>query len=343
MMKWVSVFLILQMSSSVFATSIKKYFKAKEWQKIVDIYQSNKKASFTEKEFGMISEALRNREQFREDISLNIRFIRIYFNSEHSKLMKEIRSGASTDSEQFSDALKHSYWSIINDLAQIIKGIKKKSPEVEKDFKQFQMFSKIMEALEFNEGKTDKLVSNVQSHMIYLEEKIYRFSGSLVFNYISWQSEVNLQGTETAKLLVTNRGYCLGGDAGVENYRYHFFVDGCLLIGSGEINNKDAQPEYQQSNVPSYGLKAGPGASVIVSSSKSRIGLKIPFVYTIQNFEEPSPTSGNNYTVKQKSPLTMQVSLYSRFNLNAWFIQTEIGQYIGNDEIFWGLGFGKSY
>lgn len=38
--------------------------------------------------------------------------------------------------------------------------------------------------------------------------------------------------------------------------------DGCVLYGSGAVKNNDQAlvTNYQQSNIPAYGLKAGPGA-----------------------------------------------------------------------------------
>lgn len=342
-MKILLLLLLILVSFQSWARSIESSFRDKDYRGVARSYLANKKYRYSEKEYIMISYALRKTGQFREDIFLNMRIIKSFYQSEHNKLLQEIRTGASTDPDEYSEKQKIYYWNIVNNYARFIQSVDKNSPQVEKDFKHFQYFVKMLEALEFREGKADKLISTVQSHLIYLTEKVYRFSSSIFFSYVSWQREVNLTGPESANLIVTNRGYCLGGDLGVENYRYHFYVDGCFLAGAGGINNKDSSPVYQQDNVPSYGFKAGPGASLIVSSSKSRIGFKLPIIYTIQKFGQPEPSGTDSYKVVQKNPLSIQASLYSRFNLDKWFIQTEFGQYLGNDEIFWGLGFGRQF
>ena len=97
---------------------------------------------------------------------------------------------------------------------------------------------------------------------------------------------------------------------------------------------------YQQSNIPAYGVKAGPGASIIVSSSKSRIGIKLPMIYSVQELTTPIQTG---FSVDQESSLAFMASLHSRWQFNKWYLQTELGKYITQEQTFWGLGIGKEF
>ena len=127
----------------------------------------------------------------------------------------------------------------------------------------------------------------------------------------------------------------------MENYLYHFYVDGCVLMGAGGVSaTSNANVAYQQSNVPAYGIKAGPGVSMIVSSSKSRIGFKVPIIYSVQKLVNPASPG---YEVFNAAPISVVTSIYSRWQFNKWYIQTEFGKYIQKEETFWGLGFGKSF
>ena len=203
------------------------------------------------------------------------------------------------------------------------------------------MYSKILSELEFREGKVDKYNDTISAHRQYLVNKIFKFRTSLSLSYVSWQQEATLKHTNgEASLIITNKGFCAGGDAGYENYRYHFYVDGCLLYGSGGVKNNDQDlvENYQQSNIPAVGFKGGPGASLIVSSSRSRIGVKLPMIYSVQELTTPK---GSDYTVDQSSAFAIVGSLYSRWQFDSWYFQTEFGKYLTQEQTFWGFGIGK--
>lgn len=329
-------------SGAVEAGLIPQYFKAKNFNKVIEEFKSNKRMKFSKREFIMISYALRSKRMYREDILLNARFVKYYFPKEHARLLKDLRESNTIDPDEYSKSQKLIYWILFTDYVQILSQVKDKKDVAEKDLKYLQMFSKLLEGLEFREGQVDRLNTKINNHLQYLEDKIYHFEGSLFFNYMTWQRDVSLESSSAkSTLLVTNRGYCLGGDAGVSNYRYHFFMDGCFLIGAGGVSNPNPPPEYEQANVRVLGLKAGPGASIIVSDSRSRLGIKFPFIYNIQRFQNPPPATG--FKVEELNPLSYMATLYSRFQFGKWYLQTEFGKYITEERSVWAIGFGKEF
>jgi hypothetical protein len=334
--------LLLLLTQSLWAGQIELLATSKKYQKLVDYYLSHKSDNFSQNEYLYISHALRKTGHFREDISFNIRFLNKFHQKKHKQLLKDIRESNTVDPEEYTEEHKLVYWIILTDYANILKKYDERKPVLEKDYKHFQVFSKIIVHLEFRESKVDKVNNLVNNHLEYLTKKVYNYVSSFFFQYVSWQREVFLKGLNSKTgLNVTNRGYCVGADAGIENYKWHFYVDGCLMFGSGGVqNSSDPTVSYQQSNVGAYGLKAGPGASVIVSSSKSRVGIKLPLIYTIQKFSSPN---NGQFSIEETNPLSIMTNVYSRFQFGKWYFQTEFGKYIQRDEFFWGLGIGKEF
>jgi hypothetical protein len=200
----------------------------------------------------------------------------------------------------------------------------------------------LLSELEFRERKVDKFNDRILAHLKLLEGKVYRFRRGLSLQYVSWQTAATLAGpAKDTGLLVTNSGVCAGGDLGWENAFYHFYVDGCVIAGHGGVSADASSPvTYHQSNVPAYGAKLSPGASMIVSSSGSRIGLQLPVIYTLQTLQDPKTP---NYNIEQTEPLSVVASLYSRWQFKAWYFQTEFGKYLRAEQTYWGLGLGKSF
>lgn len=341
-MKTILLFIFISFSFSALAGVIEDNFKNKNYKAVADYYSSHRKGNFNKRQYIMISYALRKVGRFREDISHNVRFIKKYYPKQHIQLLKDVRESNSIDPDEYPKSLKIIYWILLDDYQNLLTSYQEKSPALDKDYRHFQIFSKLLEGLEFRESKVDKINTAALSHFAWLEDKIYHLTGSLFLNYVSWQREVLLKGgSREIDLQVTNRGYCAGGDVGWVNYRWHFYMDGCVLFGSGGVTNTEQPPEYQQSNVRAFGIKGGPGASMIVSSSKSRIGIKLPLLYTIQSFQNP-PT-GSNLTIEETNPFSAMVSLYSRWQFTKWYLNTEMGKYVQTDDFFWGLGLGKQF
>lgn len=335
---------LFMLSAPLQASEIVSAFKAKNYRKVSDTYRNNMQKNYSRKELVIISYSLRKLRFFRQDIKLNIRLVKKNYLRHHNKLLNAIKRGDTIDGDEYPEALKVLYWNLFTSYGEILKGYDEDSQLVEKDNKYFTLFAKILSELEFREGKVDKYNDAIMAHRQYLTDKIYRFKKSLSLQYVSWQQEATLKHDTAGEsgLILTNRGLCLGGDVGYENYLFHFYVDGCLLYGSGGVKNNDQDliDNYQQSNLPAYGIKAGPGASLIVSSSKSRIGIKLPLIYSVQKLTTPKDPA---YSVEQDSPLAFVGSVYSRWQFDKWYFQTEFGKYIQQEQTFWGLGIGKEF
>ncbi len=331
-------------SLAIGASDIINAFKRKDYHTISDTFKAAPNDTYTRQELVLISYSLRQMEFYRQDIKLNVRLINQKFKDRHTKILAAIRQGDSLDGDGYPEPLKVLYWNLLMDFSHIILGYDEKSPILESDRKFFNSFSKILSELEFREGKVDKINDQVLAHLEYLDKKVYQWSTSFSLSYVSWQSEAKLHGQgQDIALLVTNKGFCAGGDVGVENYLFHFYVDSCFLMGSGGIQalpNK-SEIDYQQSNVPAYGVKISPGASMIVSTTKSRIGFRIPVIYSKQTLDDPPASKG--YEALNEAPLSIITSLYSRWQFNRWYFQTEFGKYISKESTFWGLGVGYTY
>ncbi len=332
--------------SSVYASrsEILDAFQMKDYNKVSETYRGDMQKNYSQRELIVISYSLRKLGFFRQDIKLNIRLVKKYYANQHQKLISSIERGDTIDGDKYPEALKVLYWDLFTSYGEILKGYEHDSELVEKDNKYFNLFSKILSELEFRENKVDKYNDLIMAHRQYLTNKIYKFKSSWSFQYVTWQQDATLKSTVTggkAGLIITNKGICAGGDMGYENYLYHFYVDGCILYGAGGVKNNDQDliENYQQANIPAYGIKGGPGASLIVSSSKSRIGIKVPMIYSVQKLTTPK----SGFSVDQGPSLAFTVALYSRWQFNKWYFQTEFGKYVQQEQTFWGLGFGKEF
>jgi hypothetical protein len=340
MMKFILILIILM--NAAIASDITDAWSKKDYVRVTEIYREQPARAFNKKELVYISWSLRKRGFYRQDIKLNVRLIKQNYANQHKKLVRDIKNAETIDGEEYPEALKVLYWNLMNDYGQILESYKDASTLIKKDHQHYLMFSKILSELEFREGKVDKYNDKIVAHITYLENKVYKFSRSLSVQYLSWQTESTLDGPGSKTgLVVTNRGVCAGGDVGYENSFYHYYVDGCFFAGSGGVSSDStAAIKYRQSNVGAYGVKISPGASMIVSSSGSRIGVRLPMIYTNQNLQEPQ---NNAYSIKKDSPLSFAGSLYSRWQFKTWYMQTEFGKYIQKEQTYWALGLGKNF
>lgn len=328
------------------ASDVTDAFKAKDFERVSDIYRDQPKRNYDPKELVYISYSLRKMGFYRQDIKLNILLIKKKFLADHQRLIKQIKEAETVDSEQYPEGLKVLYWNLMNDYGIILESYKDKSTLIKKDHQHYLVYSKILAELEFREGRVDRFNDRIVAHIQLLENRVYKSSSSYYFQYVSWQTEAQLlSATSKTDLIVTNRGFCLGGDAGIENKFYHFYVDGCLLLGAGGVSADSTAPQkYEQSGVPAFGAKVSPGASMIVSSSGSRIGVRLPLIYSLQSLQDAkSPSTGTTYPVKQINPFNVLASLYSRWQFPSWYFQTEFGKYLQVEHTFWGIGVGKNF
>ena len=340
------LFLLLLCESSFGAsTKIAASLRRKEYQKVVTTYNTKEKwKELTGKELILLSHTFRRTKNYRLDVKLMAFILTSKYKDQHKDIIKKMREKETLDMEDYPKSLPIYYWYLYNDYALLLMQYKNIShPQLAKDRKAYNYFGQILSELEFREGKAEKINNNVVNHLQYLENKVYRFTWSANLQYVSWQHDATLHRQSSGKntgLIITNSGYCVGGDAGIENGFYHFSVDGCLLVGSGGVSSYgDPNITYKQ-NTPAFGLKIGPSASMIVSSSKSRIGIGLPLIYTSQELSQPGDP---DYRVKDGGPLSALATINSRWQFGQWYIRTEFGQYFKKQESFWGLGFGKQF
>jgi len=325
---------------TVHAKGLREYFKEKNFETVAKMYNDEPAADYTEKEYVIISYSLRKLDRYRDDVKVIIKLVKKFYTQKHKELLTSIKDGKTIDGDDVPEPLKIHYWNLLADYSKIITKQKEKSNSLTKDHSYFKAFSKILSEVEFREAKVDKINDAVIAHFQWLENKIYHFKSSLYVQYVSWQQTGHLRSpTEVFGLIITNQGTCLGGDIGIENYLFHFYLDGCYLYGSGGVQSLEGI-NYQQSNLPAYGAKIGPGISMIVSSSKSRIGIKFPLLYSTQKLTAPTEPG---YTISENSQTTLLTTLYSRWQFDKWYISTEFGKYVNREETFWGLGAGREF
>lgn len=323
------------------ASEIARQFKFRNYKAVVQEYAGAQKQKYSKIELIKVSYALKAMKMYRQDIAINARLIKEFYAADHKKLVLQIYKDEEIDPDDYPKPLKILYWNIVNDYAFVIKEHSKLSPEAEKDRKAQERFAKLLSAVEFREGKADKIAENMNAHFQHLQNKIFHFVFSLNVQYMSWQREAVLKGPIDTDLVMTNKGYCIGGDMGWQNSYVHFYIDGCYLIGSGGVSAASSSGiTYEQSEVTATGFKGGPGVSMIVSSSKSRIGLKLPFVYSMQELTNPPNAL---FKVDQGSSLSTVAALYSRWQFDKWYFQTEFGKYLQKDLSLWSFGIGRDF
>jgi hypothetical protein len=347
----VSVFIL--MSASVWGQELslsKKMIEAyriKNCDEIVRLYQENKNHAemVNDQKIGeMASYCLSQVKMYREAVEIKINLIKKHYFEKHQLISKAIKNGESLDADSFPEELKLLYWKIFQNYSHLIKDVKKDFPELRKDFTHFSRFKNILGLLEFREGKVDKEGDEVVAHLKSLEDKVYKITKRVFVDYISWQRQVTLNmPSGQSALIITNKGVCSGGEIGYENSLYHFFADACVLYGSGGVGSVNSNPNYQQSNVPAYGIKSSIGAGLFVSSNKTEIGFKIPMLYSVQSLTNPPQDKFPGYKVNEGTPYSLIASLYSRWPFGAWFFQTEFGKYIDQDSVLWSLGGGYKF
>lgn len=326
--------------SSVHASEVLEAFKSKNYQKVTQLYKDRPTHSWTSKELIVISYSLRSQKMYSEDTEVGNRLIKMKFETEDNKLKKAIQDSESIDGEEYPKGLKVIYWSMFNSYSSLVQAQTSLGPELDKYKAGYDTYYKYLSDLEFRDDQANKVADKVNLHLKYLEDKIYHFRWGPSLQYVSWQQAGTLtKGAIDRSLIITNTGVSIGLDVGMENYRYHFYLDGGILYGTGNVQNSEGSI-YQQSNVPAYGVKIGPGASVIVSKSRSRIGLKFPLLYSIQELTQPADQT---IKVKDDPKLVVIPSLYSRWYFGNLYFQAEFGKYLGDDKSFWGVGTGYSF
>lgn len=337
------ILLMLFFSQSVFASKVEELFKEKKYQEVASLFQDSRFNSLSAKDMILVSYSLRALGRYRDNTRLIVSMIKKLYSKEHSEIYKKIQNKVTLDAADYPKPLLFLYWNMYNDYAYIIKSYTKSNSQLNKDKSHFQYFRNILSELEFREGKVEKTNDQVTSHLQYLKDIEYNFSSSLQVQYISWQYSATITRNSTGRktdLIVTNQGTCLGGDIGVESGFYQYSLEGCFLTGSGGVTSYGTSEVTYKQNLTAYGIKIGPSAYKIVSSSKSRIGISLPILFTSQKMTQPEDT---DYVVNQESLINFVPTLNARWQFDKWYLKTEFGQYFGKKETLWALGVGRQF
>jgi hypothetical protein len=285
--------------------------------------------------------SLREKHFYREDIKLNQGLIKKYLKQEHLRLIKAVKANESVD--RITPELQKIYLIIYADYYKMILHENEPSPKLKSIFKEFSSYYKLLEGLEVKVREVDKINDKAIAHIKSLEGSVYKFSSSFYIQYLSWQEKAKLDNTTDGtkpSLIITNKATCLGGDIGVENEKYHFYLDGCAMIGAGTVTGQN-EAIYGQSSLPLFGVKLAPGLSFIPTSSNSRIGFKLPIMYSTQKIDD-FDADGSSYVVKKKDNFFIAGAIYSRWYFSNFFLNAELGKFLAQPEVYWAFGLGIS-
>lgn len=263
---------------------------------------------------------------------------------ENDRLMKAVEEDDEIDPEKYSQEIKDYHWQNVQTRGKRLLKAEKLSDELKAEQEAFSTAKEPLGALEYQEDEADKLEERVATHIKLLNDKIYHKSKFVFIDWVSWQREANIKSASSkSNLIITNHGFCAGGGWGYKSAFYHIFADGCLMYGFGNVGATVNSVTYKQSNIPTYGAKASAGAGMIVSSLGAEVGLKLPLLYNHVSLDTPDQTTFPGTKVNEESDFYPMISLYSRWPVQKWFVETEFARVIGHDLTYWGLGFGHTF
>jgi hypothetical protein len=339
---------------SAFADVSGKYifgqYKNKQYKAIAQTFVNNPSNRIYFKNANVMAISAYSTEKnlyYQESIILYYRIIKLNYLKTHLYLLKKLKNNGEVDSDRIPKKLKVIYFSILRNYSKKIFEVTKSKDINSKDVDAFAKFKDILTLIEHDEGKVDKLSDKVTAHNQKLFAKDYKKSVQLVFNYLSWTRQVTLETIGgDFPLQITNSAICAGGAYGWENDYYHFFADGCVVVGSGTVSSQSTTISYEQSSVQLAGIKLGLGAGKFVSTTKSELGVKISALGISQVIAAPPttyPACNPGCSISGNSMVTSTASLYSRWPFGSYFVETEFGKFITHDNSLWVLGFGYKF
>lgn len=262
---------------------------------------------------------------------------------ENARMMQALEED-NVDAEKISKKLKDWYWAAYMSSAEDILKTDKLNENVIKEQQKFQKLKEPLVGMEHKEDEADELEEKVNTHVKLLNDKIYHIRYDVFIEYMTWQQSAEFKSpSRKSPLIITNHGLCAGGTYGYRNAFYHGFIDGCLFQGYGNIGSVKPDITYRQSNVPVYGMKASLGGGMIVSSKGAEVGLKIPLLYNHQPLDNPNQASFPNSEAEENSPLLIMGSIYARWPVDSWFVQTEFSKVFDQELTQWGVGLGYKF
>ena len=330
-----------QVFSSQFSDQIRNFHQAKNYAALTSLYEKNRNLPLeNDLEAFYITEAYLKIQKIRRAISLNEKALLSLHADEESKL-NEAMKNTTVSPGAFSKNFKHNYYTLFLLYSSLFTKSGKLKLILKKDLERFELIKQKLEVLTFQSAIVSKRSEKVSNWLKQLELKIYKFRFRAFLDYLSWQTEATLKGpTGSYPLVATNVGLSPGLGVSYENSFYAFSLDANLIYGTAGVSTLQGGPTYQQSDVPAFGSRLAFGTGLIVSATRSEVGLRASLFYIKQSLSTPS-TAG--YSVEQSKELSETLSLYSRWLFNPFFLQTEFGRYLNRPATVWSIGFGSFF
>ncbi|MBC7458481.1 MAG: hypothetical protein H7235_09395 [Bdellovibrionaceae bacterium] len=331
--------------SKISSDEFKKLYAQKDYLKISRLYLNNSKAAFfssTPEIIQITSKALQARQLYLPAATFKLSLIRIQYAKENRFILDQIKQKKSLDGKTYPPELLGLYFGLYQDLSNYILNTDSLKLK-QRTIPNYNLVKNILQKLEHEEGKVDKLTDTVDKHLNLQEQKKYALTKAFSIKMLSWQARSSFMvATFKTDIIITNAGFCLGGDVGYENIYFRYFASGCALIGQGVVQAESAVT-YRQSGLALNGFIAAIGTSLKVSASGSELGLSLPVMFSNQKLTEPptdTPECSAGCTVEALSTINYGLVMHGKWNFEKLYFLTEYGRYLKNDTSLFALGIG---
>jgi|GEM_PF-1476805 len=334
----------IQLGGSSFQVrnEIARLYQQKKYRLVVRKYLVNRKAVLHDYRTALlVNIAYEKLREYPEALTLNFDYIRANFQAENSRLKSEFRNNQAPDPANYPVQFQSVFFRIYGDYSQEILGATWQGGVSKRNLSAFEQYKKALDAFGYQAEAVQNIHDRVENHLKLLEKKKYRWRPRVFLDYISWQTSAALIGPfETTALLATNMGLCPGVGISYESGFWALSFDLSYLRGSGGVSATQGLVQYQQSDVAATGFKAALGAGMIVSESRSELGLRLTVLDVSQSLARPD-TSG--YSIDQPNSISEVISIYSRWTFDHFYLQSDFGRYFKRPATLWSLGFGYSF
>jgi hypothetical protein len=333
----------IQLGASDFQVrnDIAKLYQEKKYSLVIQKYLANRKRVLHHYQTALlVNISYEKLRQYPEALALNFEYLRENYEKDSTRLRTDLQNNQAPKSSEYSNEFKALFFRIYGDYSQKILGAGWQGGVFSKDQFAFEQYKKALDALEYQGDAVQKIHDKVEEHLKLLEKKQYRWRTRVFIDYLSWQTSATLIGPfETTALLATNVGICPGVGVSYESSFWALSLDLSYLSGSGGVSVTQGAVNYRQESVPASGFKAAFGAGMIVSESRSELGLRATFLYVNQSLATPA-TAG--YSIDQPNTFSQVISLYSRWTFDQFYLQSDFGRYVKRPATLWSIGVGYS-
>jgi len=332
----------LEASSFQVQNEIARLYQQKKYRLVVRKYLVNRKAVLHDYRTALlVNIAYEKLREYPEALTLNFDYIRTNFQTENVRLKKEFQNNQAPDPANYPLQFQSVFFRIYGDYSQEILGATWQGGVSGRNLSAFEQYKKALDALGYQAEAVQNIHDRVDNHLKLLKKKKYRWRPRVFLDYISWQTSASLNGPyETTALLATNVGLCPGAGISYESGFWALSFDLSYLQGSGGVSATQGLVQYQQTDVSATGFKAALGAGMIVSESRSELGLRLTVLDVSQSLARPDSTG---YSVEQPNSLSEVISIYSRWTFDHFYLQSDFGRYFKRPATLWSLGLGYSF